>query len=238
MTSTPNGNRAVDNKTFRNLFGAGMSILNFEMLQISRQNNYIVKAPFFYVMMITLFPLALGPDPALIEKISTGVLILSLLLACLFPVNNFFESDYDDKTLEQVLISHIPFGFFIFLKMMAHWLMAAGPLVLLSPVVAVTLQGHDPWAIFFAVIPASMLFVLLGIMGAALTVGTKQGGILLALLVLPLYIPVVIFTTFAAQPTLDAGNASAALAFLYAGLAISLPVIPLICSGILKMNME
>lgn len=220
------------------MIGAALSILQFEMRQIGQQNYYIIKAPFFFLMMVTLFPLAIGPDPALIGDISTGILVLSVLLACLFPVNHFFENDFRDKTLEQVLISHVPLGFYIFLKMVAHWIMAAGPLVILSPFVALSLQGHDPWAVLFSMIPASLLFVLIGVTGAALTVGTKRGGVLLALLVLPLYIPVVIFTTVAAQPDIDPGQAGAALYFLYSGLALLLPLAPIVCSGILRMIME
>ena len=221
------------------LFGAGLSVLKFEISQIGRQNYYIIKAPFFFLMMVTLFPLAIGPDPALIERMSTGILILSLLLACLFPVNHFFESDHEDRTLEQVLTSHVPLGLYIFLKMIAHWLMAAGPLVLLSPFLALTLEGTAPMAVLWAVIPASMLFVLIGILGAALTVGTKRGGVLLALVVLPLYIPVVIFASFAAQSGIgESLNAEAAIYFLYAGLSMAVPVVPVICAGILKMIME
>lgn len=233
------------------ILGASLSILKFEIRQLGRQNYYIIKAPFFFLMMVTLFPLAIGPDPALIGKMSTGILILSLLLACLFPVNHFFENDHEDRTLEQILTSHVPLGLYIFLKMVAHWIMAAGPLVLLSPLLALSLEGAAPMAVLWAVIPASMLFVLIGVLGAALTVGTRHGGVLLALVVLPLYIPVVIFASFAAQMGAgqigmetgamapgDIANAQAAYYFLYAGLAVAIPLVPVICAGILKMIME
>ena len=220
------------------LFGAALTILHFEIFRIGRQNFHALKAPFFFMMMIVMFPLAFGPDPSLMYKMAGGILMMSILLACLLPLNNFFDSDYEDKTLEQILISHVPLGFYVFLKILAHWLTAAAPLVLLSPIAALTLGSTQPFAVLFAVLPASMLFVLIGVMGAALTVGTRRGGMLLALLVLPLYIPALIFACAAAQPELWPLRAEAGMMFLYAGLAAALPVVPVICSSVLKLIME
>lgn len=227
------------------LVGVFFTLFAYDINRLYVQNATFVKSVFFFFMVITMFPLIIGPQTALLSDLSSGIVILSLLFACLIPIHHFFDDDLADKTLEQMMLSPIPLGFMIFIKICAHWCIAGLPLVLLSPVFAFMLASHHPGLIFIVAVPASLLFVLIGMLGAVIAAGTRQGGLLLAVLVIPLYVPVVIFASIAMQagsvgidPNLQQVNATSALYFLYAGLALMTPIVPIICSKILKFTLR
>lgn len=213
-------------------------ILGYELRQISRGSHIYIKAPFFFFMLVTLTRLSLPLDITFQGALAGGTLIIAVLLSCLLSVNGFFETDYKDHSLDQILTGSIPAGFYIFIKFIAHWLMAAAPLVILGPFVAWIFDAGAPAKMLLSILAASMLFILIALLGAALTLKTKQSGLLLALIVLPLYIPVLIFASLASQSGIDSQNAQAALLFLYAILAPALPGVPVICSAILKMQVQ
>jgi heme exporter protein B len=164
------------------------------LLLAGRRRGEVLTALFFFVVVTTLFPLGIGPEPALLKRIGPGVLWVAALLATLLGLPRLFAADHADGTLEQMALSSQPFGLQMAGKVAAHWLLCGLPLVLLAPLLGLQF-GLDPGEL--AVLTLSLLIgtpllSLIGSIGAALTLGVRGGGVLLSLLVLPLYVPVLI----------------------------------------------
>ena len=163
-----------------------------------RRPGEVLNPLVFFAMVITLFPLAVGPEPALLQRMASGVIWVAALLATLLSLDGLFRSDFEDGSLEQWVLSPHPLTLLVLVKVLHHWLMCGVMLVLLTPVLGMMLAL--PWSVI-PVLCATLLLgtavlSLLGAIGAALTVGLKGGGsMLLALLILPLYIPVLILGT-------------------------------------------
>ena len=175
----------------------------------------------FFAIVITLFPLAISPEPAVLRQIGPGVLWVAALLATLLALNTLFRSDFDDGSLEQLALSTHPLPLLVFGKILAHWLISGVPLVLLSPLLALSydLSSNTLQVLALALLIGTPTLSLLGSVGAALTAGIRQAGGLLALLVLPLMLPVLVFgaraTTLAAT-----GQDPAGPLYLLAALAV------------------
>jgi len=175
----------------------------------------------FFAIVITLFPLAISPEPAVLRQIGPGVLWVAALLATLLALNTLFRSDFDDGSLEQLALSTHPLPLLVFGKILAHWLISGVPLVLLSPLLALSydLSSNTLQVLALALLIGTPTLSLLGSIGAALTAGVRQAGGLLALLVLPLMLPVLVFgaraTTLAAT-----GQDPAGPLYLLAALAV------------------
>ncbi len=175
----------------------------------------------FFAIVITLFPLAISPEPAVLRQIGPGVLWVAALLATLLALNTLFRSDFDDGSLEQLALSTHPLPLLVFGKILAHWLISGVPLVLLSPLLALSydLSSNTLQVLALALLIGTPTLSLLGSVGAALTAGVRQAGGLLALLVLPLMLPVLVFgaraTTLAAT-----GQDPAGPLYLLAALAV------------------
>ena len=158
----------------------------------------------FFAIVITLFPLAISPEPTVLREIGPGVLWVAALLATLLALNTLFRSDFDDGSLEQLALSPHPLPLLVLGKILAHWLISGVPLVVLSPLLALTynLSSNTLQVLALALLIGTPTLSLLGAVGAALTAGVRQAGGLLALLVLPLMLPVLVFgaraTTLAA----------------------------------------
>ena len=158
----------------------------------------------FFAIVITLFPLAISPEPTVLREIGPGVLWVAALLATLLALNTLFRSDFDDGSLEQLALSTHPLPLLVFGKILAHWLISGVPLVVLSPLLALSydLSLETLQVLALALLIGTPTLSLLGAVGAALTAGVRQAGGLLALLVLPLMLPVLVFgaraTTLAA----------------------------------------
>ena len=158
----------------------------------------------FFAIVITLFPLAISPEPTVLREIGPGVLWVAALLATLLALNTLFRSDFDDGSLEQLALSTHPLPLLVFGKILAHWLISGVPLVVLSPLLALSydLSLDTLQVLALALLIGTPTLSLLGAVGAALTAGVRQAGGLLALLVLPLMLPVLVFgaraTTLAA----------------------------------------
>ncbi len=154
-----------------------------------------MTALLFFVVVVSLFPLGVGPEPALLRVIAPGVIWVAALLACMLSLARLFASDHADGTLEQMLLGVAPLGGVVAAKVLAHWILTGLPVVLVAPVLALQ---YDLPAPLLGVLAVSLLIgtpvlSLVGAIGAALTLGARGGGALLALLVLPLYVPVLIF---------------------------------------------
>jgi heme exporter protein B len=194
----------------------------------------------FYVIVVTLFPLASTPERNLLTTMGPGVLWVAALLASLLSLPRLFASDFADGTLEQITLSPYPLPALVFGKILAHWLTTGLPMVVLAPLLGLQ-YGLDPAALTIVTLTLLLgtpILSLLGAIGAGLTLGVRGGGSLLALLILPLYVPVLIFGAGAADTVRAGLSASANLSLLGAGLLISLVGAPLATATAIRIALD
>src|SRR6516225_10419703 len=178
----------------------------------------------FYVIVVSLFPLASSPEKNLLRTLGPGVLWVAALLASLLALPRLFAADFADGTLEQIALSSYPLPSLIAGKILAHWLATGAPLVLLSPLLALQfgLDGQETMILVVGLLLGTPTLSLLGAIGAALTLGVRGGGALLALLILPLYVPVLIFGAGAVDAWRAGMSVSANLSLLGAALLVAI----------------
>ena len=160
-----------------------------------RQGSAVTLSLSFFVMVIVLFPLGVGPELSVLMRIGPGVLWVAALLACLLTLDRMFQADFEDGALDLFMIGPLPVEILVLAKVIAHWLTSILPLIVVAPVLALSLNlpAEGILALTLALLIGTPTLSLIGAVGAALTVGMRRGGVLLSLLVLPLYIPVLIF---------------------------------------------
>ncbi|WP_267900553.1 heme exporter protein CcmB [Aggregatibacter actinomycetemcomitans] len=166
-------------------------------LQIAmRKQAEILNPLWFFLIVITLFPLVIGPDPKLLSRIAPGVAWVAALLSALLSFERLFRDDFIDGSLEQLMLTPQPLMLTALAKVLAHWLLTGLPLILLSPVAALLLSLERAiwWALVLTLLLGTPVLSCLGAIGVAITVGLRKGGVLLSLLVVPLFIPVLIFS--------------------------------------------
>lgn len=169
-------------------------------LQIAvRHRGDIFNPLLFFVLVVTLFPLGIGPEPQVLTRVAPGIIWVAALLASMLSLERLFKADYADGSLEQMLLSPQPLPLMVLAKVLAHWILTGVPLILVAPLLAVLLhlEGNSYGALIATLALGTPVLSLLGAIGVALTVGLRKGGVLLSLLILPLYIPVLIFATSA-----------------------------------------
>ncbi|MBE7216432.1 heme exporter protein CcmB [Shewanella benthica] len=169
-------------------------------LQIAiRHKGDIFNPLLFFILIVTLFPLAIGPEPQILSRVAPGIIWVAALLASMLSLERLFKADYVDGSLEQMLLSPQPLPLMVLAKVLAHWLLTGVPLILVAPLLAVLLHldSNSYGALMATLALGTPVLSLLGAIGVALTVGLHKGGVLLSLLILPLYIPVLIFATTA-----------------------------------------
>ena len=194
----------------------------------------------FFVLVISLFPLGIGPNDETLRLIAPGVIWVAALLATLLSLEALFLSDYDDGSLEQMSLSKQPFMLLVTGKIISHWLLSGLPLVLLSPVLAI-MMAIEPEAIgpiVISLLLGTPILSLLGAIGAGLTVGLKKGGVLIAIIILPLYIPVLILGTKLIETGLLGGNYNAHMVWLGALLALMAIVSPIATSASVRLSIS
>jgi len=195
----------------------------------------------FYVIVVTLFPLGIGPEPATLRTLGPGVLWVAALLASLLALPRLFAADFADGTLEQIALSPHPLPALVSGKILAHWLATGAPLVALSPLLAMQfgLDGGEIAVLVAGLLLGTPTLSLLGAIGAALTLGVRGGsGALLALLILPLYVPLLIFGAGAVE-SLRAGLAPGAqLSILAAALLTAIVGAPLACAAAVHIALD
>ncbi|OEE72629.1 heme exporter protein CcmB [Vibrio ordalii] len=186
-------------------------IIHRELLIAFRRQADIFNPLWFFIIVITLFPLSIGPEPALLARIAAGIVWVAALLSALLSLERLFRDDFQDGSLEQMMLIPVPLPIVVISKVVAHWLLTGLPLILISPLLAVLLSlDFNTWlAVVLTLFIGTPTLSFIGAIGVALTVGLQKGGVLLSLLVLPLYIPILIFATSA----IDA----ASLGMLYNG---------------------
>jgi len=202
-----------------------------------RRRSDIFTTLIFFLIVVSLFPLGIGPERDTLRLIAPGVVWVGALLASMLALEQLFSADHRDGTLEQILLTAQPLAPLVIGKVVAHWLVSGLPLVLISPLLG--LQYDLPWeglrALILSLLLGTPTLSLIGAIGAALTLGLRSGGVLLALLVLPLYVPVLIFGAGAVEATLSGLGGDAHLTMLAAILVGSLVLAPLAIAAALRV---
>jgi len=194
----------------------------------------------FFVVVALLVPLAVGPEPNLLARIAAGMLWLAALLAVLLALDRLFADDWRDGTLDLLLLSPLPLPLAVLAKVTAHWLLSTAPLVVLAPLLAVLLRLPEvAWpALLGGLLVGTPALSLIGAVGAALTLGARRGGVLLALLVLPLYVPVLVFGAAAVEAALAGTGAAPHLMLLGAIFLAALALAPWAAGAALRLAVE
>lgn len=215
-------------------------VIKRDLLLAMRQRSDVLTTLFFFIIVVSLFPLGVGPEINMLRAMAPGVVWVAALLASMLSLERMFFSDYLDGTLEQMLLSPQPLSLLVLGKALAHWLVTGVPLALIAPILGV--QFNLPMDVLL-VLTASLLLgtpvlSLIGAIGAALTLGLRGGGVLVSLLVLPLYIPVLIFGAGAVEASSVGLGASAHLSLLGAFLLLSLVFAPWAAAAALRISLE
>jgi heme exporter protein B len=219
---------------------AFFAIIRRDLLLAFRRRAEAANPLFFFVLVVTLFPLAVGAQPHLLQSMAPGVIWVSALLAALLSLDGMFRSDFDDGSLEQLMLSPYPLTVLVLGKIIAHWLVTGLPLLLVAPLLAefLGLPAQAMGTLWLTLILATPLLSLIGAIGVALTVGLRRGGMILSLLVLPLYVPVLIFASSAVERAAGGLPVGAQLNILLAMLLAALVLVPLPTAAALKMSVN
>lgn len=201
-----------------------------------RHGGDTLAALLFFVLVIALFPLAIGPEPKMLARIAPGIIWVAALLAALLPLDRLFGADFEDGSLDHLLLSGLPVSLLVAAKALAHWLVTGLPLCLAAVPLAVMLRLPDAAlpALLGGLLPGTVLLSLLGTTGAAIVLGARRAAALLPLIVLPLATPVLIFGAAAADAVTTGGSARPHLLLLSALLAAALPLCPVAASAALR----
>lgn len=219
---------------------AFFAIIRRDLLLAFRRRAEAANPLLFFALVVTLFPLAVGAQPHLLQSMAPGVIWVAALLAALLSLDGMFRSDFDDGSLEQLLLSPQPLTILVLGKIVAHWLVTGVPLLLTAPLLAgfLGLPQQAMGTLWLTLIIATPLLSLIGAIGVALTVGLRRGGMLLSLLVLPLYVPVLIFASGAVDRAAGGLPVAAELDILLAMLLAALVLVPLPTAVALKMSVN
>ena len=210
-------------------------------LKISLRNPFSFLNPLmFFVISISLFPLAISPESHTLSNIAPGIVWVTCMLSVLLSLNAFFHFDYANGVLEQMVISHHSLPLILLAKTIAHWLLTGLPIILLSPLLGITLflEADSIYVLMLTLLLATPSLSLIGAIGASLIVGIKNSGMLLSLLALPLYIPILIFATSAVSQSQFNLPISGQLYFLTSILIISLMTSPFVSAIALKISLD
>jgi heme exporter protein B len=217
-----------------------LAVARRDLLLAMRRKAEVLTALFFFIIVTSLFPLGIGADPALLHKIAPGVLWVGALLATMLGLQRMFAADYADGTLEQMALSPTPLGLLVGGKNLAHWLVSGLPLVLLAPLLGLQfdLDAGAMGVLALGLLLGTPVLSLVGSIGAALTLGVRGGGVLLSLLVLPLYIPTLIFGAGAVHAHSSGQGAGGHLSLLAALLALAVFFAPWATTAALRIALE
>jgi heme exporter protein B len=222
------------------LASACAAVLRRDLTLAWRRRGDIVMPVLYALIVITLFPFALGPEEALLQRIAGGAVLVTMLLAMLLALDAMFRSDIDDGSLEQLILSPQPLALMLGMKILAHWITTALPLIVIAPLLAGML--HLPTAVMpvlvYALLLSTPLLSLLGAVLVALTAGSRRSGMLLALMLLPLCVPVVIFAAGAVAAAQQGLPWLAPIAWLGAALVMALVLAPLACAAALRIALD
>lgn len=217
-----------------------IAVIRRDILLAARRRGDWLTAQFFFVMVTSLFPLGIGPEPAMLRTIGPGVVWVAALLACLLSLGRLYADDHRDGSLEQLLLAPYSNALLALGKAIAHWIINGIPLFVIAPVLGIQfgLPADALAVLVLSLAIGTPVLSLLGGIGAALTLGLRGGGVLITLLILPLYVPVLIFGAGAVDGTLSGTGAEAHLSLLGAVLVMALLVAPWISALALRVSVE
>lgn len=194
----------------------------------------------FFVIAVSLFPLGVGPELNLLERIAPGVLWVCALLATMLSLDRLFQADFEDGNLELIALGPLPLELAVLAKVFSHWITTALPLIIVAPILAIMLNmsGQAFGVLIVSLLIGTPILSLIGSMGAALTVGLRRGGVLMSLLILPLYVPILIFGVGAVESAVFGLGARSHLLILGGGLVGSLVLSPIASAAALRLALE
>ncbi len=217
-----------------------LQIVKRDLLLSSRRRTDLLTPLFFFVIVVSLFPLGIGPEPETLRTIAPGVVWVAALLATMLSLGRMFADDHADGTLEQMLIAPVSLPVTVLGKIFAHWLGYGVPLVLVAPILGLQmgLAGEDIKLLMVSLLLGTPALSLIGSLGAALTLGVRGSSVLVALLVLPLYIPVLIFGAGAVDAATNGQGADAHLSLLGAILIVAAGFVPWGTAAALRISLD
>ena len=217
-----------------------IALLQRDLLLAVRAGGGFGLGVAFFLIVVVLVPLGIGPDMVILSKVSVGVLWVGALLACVLSLDRIFSLDYDDGTLELLLTSPIPLEAVVTIKAFSHWITTGLPLVVVSPILGLLLglQVRDLKSVEKSLMIGTPPLSAIGAFGASLTVGIRRGGLLLSLLVLPLYVPTLIFGANVASKGLEDVSNNGALLILTAVTLAAFSILPFASAFVLRINLR
>ncbi len=222
------------------LFQALGAVIKRDLLLAYRQRAELINPLAFFVMVITLFPLALGAEIALLKRIAPAIIWVAALLASLMSIDNLFRADYDDGSLELMVMTPHSLSVLVLAKVTAHWLVSSVPLLFIAPLMGLMLHmDSDVIGVLLLTLLLGMpVLSLIGGIAVALTLGLRKGGALLAILVLPLYVPILIFAGGAVDAAMSGLPISGHTSMMCAILFLAITLTPLPTAAALKMSLS
>lgn len=216
-------------------------VLTRDLTLALRRRTDVLTTLFFFMIVVSLFPLGVGTERQVLQILGPGVVWVAALLASMLALERLFSADYDDGTLEQMLLTSQPLSLLVLAKITAHWLLTGLPLVLIAPLVGMQYHLSDTaiGVMMLALLLGTPILSLIGAIGAALTLGLRGGGILLSLLILPLYIPVLVYGSGAVEVSvIDLSDTLPYLALLGSFLLVALIFAPVAAAAALRISVE
>jgi heme exporter protein B len=217
-----------------------LEVIRRDLRLALRQGSDSIMVVTFFVLTVVLFPFGIGPESGVLERVSAGVLWVTALLASLLSLDRLFQTDYEDGSLELLVLTPTPLEVVVIAKVCAHWLTTGLPLLVAAPVLAVLLHMNADGfvTLMLTMLVGTPILSLIGGIGAALVLGARRGGVLLSLLILPLYVPVLIFGVGAIDAAVGARDATPHLLILSGLLAAALPLSPWATAAALRQALE
>jgi len=211
-----------------------------DLLLAIRRRSDVVTSLMFFIIVTSLFPLGIGPDPGILQTMAPGVIWVAALLSSMLSLQRLFASDYADGVLDQMVLSPHPLAVMAGGKVVAHWIIAGLPIVLLSPLIALQfgLSRSSISVLVVTLFLGTPTLSLVGSIGSALTLGVRGGGPLMALLVLPLFVPILIFGAGAVVANESGLGIEANVSLLAAGLLLGATLAPLATAAALRIAVE
>ncbi len=222
------------------MFKVFFAVVHRDLLLAVRRRTDVLTTLFFFIIVVSLFPLGIGPELETLRLIAPGVFWVAALLASMLALEKLFLVDHQDGALEQLLLAPQPLGLLVLGKVLAHWLITGLPLVLLSPLLGLQydLAAEPLGMLVVTLLVGTPALSLIGAIGAALTLGLRGGGVLVSLLVLPLYIPILIFGAGAVEAQASGLGGAGHLSMLGAILLVAVVAAPLAAAAALRVSVE
>ena len=213
-----------------------MAIIRRDLSLVMRQGSDAFVVLIFFIVTVTLFPLGVSPDPLILQNLASGIVWVGALLAAMLSLDRLFQTDYDDGSLELLVLSPYPLEIVVLCKCFVHWLTTGLPIMVISPVLALMLNFKTGAFLYLITSMAlgTPIISLLGAVGAALVLGSRRSGVLIALLIIPLTIPILLFGVGAIQAATEGYSASSPLMFLGAFLLFSIALCPWVIASSLR----